>query len=138
MNLYFVHSWNTLGNVIINFFIIFSVLSLQELCCRTIVSRTTGYGIDQLPLPELIKSHLKSYALTSASPHTMTLPRNSQTKKGSRHGSSGQIRALHPSSPQNGSHDTNCTGRNSCQISWPLCIFVLFNEIFVRVNRFTL
>lgn len=41
------------------------VLSLQELCCRTIVAQTTVYGIDQLPLPVPLKSHLKSYSMTS-------------------------------------------------------------------------
>jgi len=41
------------------------VLSLQELACRTVVSSTTIYGIDHLPLPSTIKSHLKSYALTN-------------------------------------------------------------------------
>lgn len=43
-----------------------SVLSLQELCCRTIVRRTRSvYSIDHLPLPTSVKSHLKSYALTT-------------------------------------------------------------------------
>lgn len=42
------------------------VLSLQELCCRTIVRRTSVYAIDTLPLPPSVKSHLKSYALTSS------------------------------------------------------------------------
>lgn len=43
------------------------VLSLQELCCRTIVRRTASvYAIDTLPLPGSVKSHLKSYALTSS------------------------------------------------------------------------
>lgn len=95
------------------------VLSLQELCCRTIVSRTTVYGIDQLPLPESIKSHLKSYALTSLSSLTMTLPRNTNNKKGFRQASSGQIRhvLVHPSSPQSINSDSHCTGRNSCLIS---------------------
>ncbi|BFZ17285.1 hypothetical protein BsWGS_20324 [Bradybaena similaris] len=41
------------------------VFSLQELACRTVVSCTTIYGIEQLPLPNSIKSHLKSYALTN-------------------------------------------------------------------------
>jgi Ras-related protein Rab-40 len=41
------------------------VLSLQELCCRTIVARTTVYGIEQLPLPPSLKSYLKSYSMTS-------------------------------------------------------------------------
>lgn len=42
------------------------VLSLQELCCRTIVRRTSVYAIDTLPLPPSVKSNLKSYALTSS------------------------------------------------------------------------
>lgn len=46
--------------------LIFSVLSLQELCCRTIVRRTSVYAIDTLPLPPSVKSTLKSYALTSS------------------------------------------------------------------------
>ncbi|XP_070491843.1 ras-related protein Rab-40B [Chironomus tepperi] len=42
------------------------VLSLQELCCRTIVRRIRSvYSFDTLPLPPSLKSHLKSYALTS-------------------------------------------------------------------------
>lgn len=43
-----------------------TVLSLQELCCRSIVRRTTVYAIDSLPLPPLVKSTLKSYALTNS------------------------------------------------------------------------
>lgn len=43
----------------------YKVLSLQELACRTIVSSTTIYGIEQLPLPQTLKNHLKSYALTN-------------------------------------------------------------------------
>ena len=42
-----------------------SVFSLQELCCRTIVSQTTVYTIDRLPLPSALLSQLRSYALTS-------------------------------------------------------------------------
>ncbi|ESO11729.1 hypothetical protein HELRODRAFT_124204, partial [Helobdella robusta] len=37
------------------------VRSLQELSCRTIASYTSIYGIDQLPLPPALKSHLRSY-----------------------------------------------------------------------------
>ncbi|CAO1384554.1 unnamed protein product [Diamesa serratosioi] len=44
------------------------VLTLQELCCRTIVRRTRSvYSIDTLPLPPTVKSTLKSYALTTNS-----------------------------------------------------------------------
>ncbi|KAK2160740.1 hypothetical protein LSH36_127g06064 [Paralvinella palmiformis] len=42
-----------------------NLLSLQELCCRTIATHTTIYGIDQLPLPTAIKANLKSYVLTN-------------------------------------------------------------------------
>ncbi|XP_013103769.1 ras-related protein Rab-40C [Stomoxys calcitrans] len=42
------------------------VLSLQELCCRTIVRRTSVYAIESLPLPPSVKSTLKSYALTTS------------------------------------------------------------------------
>lgn len=38
-----------------------AVLSLQELCSRAIVATTSVYGIEHLPLPQPIKSHLKSY-----------------------------------------------------------------------------
>ncbi|XP_055585630.1 ras-related protein Rab-40C [Uranotaenia lowii] len=48
------------------------VLSLQELCCRTIVRRTSVYAIDTLPLPPSVKSYLKSYALTSSQCLNMT------------------------------------------------------------------
>ena len=41
------------------------VLSLQELCCKSIVKTTSVYKIDTLPLPPLVRSYLKSYALTS-------------------------------------------------------------------------
>ncbi|XP_077526993.1 ras-related protein Rab-40B-like [Haemaphysalis longicornis] len=43
------------------------VLSLQELCCRSIVSCTsTSHRIEQLPLPPPLKSCLKSYFMSSS------------------------------------------------------------------------
>ncbi|XP_017471952.1 PREDICTED: ras-related protein Rab-40C isoform X1 [Rhagoletis zephyria] len=42
------------------------VLSLQELCCRTVVRCTSVYAIDSLTLPASVKSTLKSYALTTS------------------------------------------------------------------------
>ena len=42
-----------------------AVLSLQELCCRAIVSQTSVYTIDRLPLPPTLHSQLRSYALSS-------------------------------------------------------------------------
>ncbi|KAG0421814.1 hypothetical protein HPB47_002325, partial [Ixodes persulcatus] len=44
------------------------VLSLQELCCRTIVGCTSAYRIEQLPLPGPLKSCLKSYFMSSSYP----------------------------------------------------------------------
>lgn len=42
-----------------------TVLSLQELCCRAIVARTSVYSIEQLPLPKSLKSCLKSFSSMS-------------------------------------------------------------------------
>ncbi|KAF2369101.1 Small GTP-binding protein domain [Trinorchestia longiramus] len=39
------------------------VLTLQELCCRTIVAATSVYGIERLPLPPGLRSTLKSYTI---------------------------------------------------------------------------
>jgi len=44
---------------------LFTVLSLQELCCRSIVSATSVHTIDRLPLPTVLHSQLRSYALAS-------------------------------------------------------------------------
>lgn len=57
------------------------VLSLQELCCRAIVRRTSVYAIDTLPLPPSVKSNLKSYALTSSQCfNTLTNTKKSRCK----------------------------------------------------------
>ena len=36
------------------------VLSLHELCCHAIVARTSGYGIEKLPLPDAIKAGVQT------------------------------------------------------------------------------
>lgn len=54
--------WNRISK---NLFFCFPVLSLKEIACRCIVANTTIYGIDRLPLPHSLTSHLKSYALTN-------------------------------------------------------------------------
>ncbi|CAG2054709.1 unnamed protein product [Timema podura] len=109
------------------------VLCLQELCCRAIVARTTVYGIDQLPLPTSIKSHLKSYAMTNTSnQHRYVL--NHIGNRGSVGGRLAQHKKLRfvggvsstgmmSPSPSSGSPTgvdssrTSCTGRNSCVMS---------------------
>lgn len=70
------------------------VLSLQELCCRAIVARTSVYGLERLPLPTTLKSHLKSYAISAA-------PSRHRART-----------AKHPHHAR-----LNCTGRNSCTIA---------------------
>ncbi|KAJ8942031.1 hypothetical protein NQ318_002785 [Aromia moschata] len=88
------------------------LLSLQELCCRAIVARTTVYSIEQLPLPTCVKSHLKSYALTSTS--TQLKYTNSQ-KKG--HGRKLRFTST-PASPGAAADGrTSCVPRNSCTVS---------------------
>merc|ERR1712080_42073 len=47
------------------------VLTLNELCCHSIVARTNVYGIEKLPLPDSVKANLKSYALTNATNTTV-------------------------------------------------------------------
>ncbi|XP_046991086.1 ras-related protein Rab-40C [Schistocerca americana] len=111
------------------------VLSLQELCCRAIVARTTVYSIDQLPLPTSVKSHLKSYAMTTYT--TTSMQHRYLLNHRSLGGSKGVISSHHkklkfvvgtspgiasPSSsmgspPGVDSTRTSCTGRNSCIIS---------------------
>lgn len=90
------------GGVIECFHFLFvTVLSLQELCCRTIVRRTSVYAIDTLPLPPSVKKHLKSYALTSSQCiNTLTNTKKSRCKT-----------------------PTQSSTRNSCSISWSVFRF---------------
>jgi len=60
----------------------FSVLSLQELCCRTIAARTTIYSVDRLPLPTALKAHLKSYLLSASCTRSTSLVRSSALHRG--------------------------------------------------------
>ncbi|NXC15936.1 RB40B protein, partial [Corythaeola cristata] len=41
------------------------VLSLQDLCCRAIVSCTPVHLVDKLPLPVALRSHLKSFSMAN-------------------------------------------------------------------------
>lgn len=104
-----------------------AVLSLQELACRAIVARTTVYGIDQLPLPVSIKSHLKSYAMTTTSQLRYNGNRSQSSSKslGSHNrklrfvGGGGNNGITTPGSSPGSVNDsrTSCAGRNSCAIS---------------------
>lgn len=115
----------------------FPVLSLQELCCRAIVARTSVYGIDQLPLPGSIKSHLKSYDLTSystTSMHRYVMNNNRNLLGSGKVGTLSGSKKLRfvgmvcPTSSTTSSATpstssvldqsrTSCAGRNSCCIS---------------------
>lgn len=79
------------------------VLSLQELCCRTIVRRIRSvYSIDTLPLPASVKSHLKSYALTST--HNFYMNNNNNVN------SANNITCKSPTS-------SKFSAKNNCSIS---------------------
>lgn len=101
------------------------VLSLQELCCRAIVARTTVYGIDQLPLPLPIKSYLKSYTMTSyttaassSNQHTIKSSSSKKLRFGNSHPvTSHQSSIQTPSNSNSIDQSKNCVGRNSCVIS---------------------
>lgn len=105
----------------------FTVLSLQELACRAIVARTTVYGIDQLPLPKSIKSHLKSYAMTTTSQLRYNGNRSLSSSKslGLHHRKLRFVGVGHnnglstPGSSPGSITDsrTSCVGRNSCTVS---------------------
>ncbi|MPC11926.1 Ras-related protein Rab-40C [Portunus trituberculatus] len=58
------------------------VLTLQELCSRAIVASTTVYGIEHLPLPQPLKSHLKSYTIHN---HTTRLRQSCPPPMSHRH-----------------------------------------------------
>jgi len=79
------------------------VLQLKELCCRAIVSHTTVYGIEQLPLPNNTKSYLKSYAMNRYSTHYRSLPTKFPSKK---------LKFLTPHDAAN----TSCATKKSCVI----------------------
>ncbi|XP_074647955.1 ras-related protein Rab-40B-like [Tubulanus polymorphus] len=79
------------------------VLSLQELCCRSIVANTTIYGIEHLPLPSSLKSYLKSYSMTNKTRVRMQIYLHKDKHK--------RTKILNP----NDSPPMNC--RKSCSLS---------------------
>ncbi|XP_009475646.1 PREDICTED: ras-related protein Rab-40C [Nipponia nippon] len=93
------------------------VFSLQDLCCRAIVSCTPVHLIDKLPLPVTIKSHLKSFSMANGMNAVMMHGR-SYSLASSAGGSSSKGNSLKRSKsirpPQ--SPPQNCS-RNNCKIS---------------------
>ncbi|KAM9296968.1 ras-related protein Rab-40B isoform 2-T2 [Gastrophryne carolinensis] len=90
------------------------VLSLQDLCCRAIVSCTPVHLVDKLPLPVALRSHLKSFSMANGLNARMmhgrsySLTANNLNKRHSLK----KAKIIRP--PQ--SPPKNCT-RNSCKIS---------------------
>ncbi|KAJ7305753.1 hypothetical protein JRQ81_010119 [Phrynocephalus forsythii] len=101
-----------------------NVFSLQDLCCRAIVSCTPVHLIDKLPLPVTIKSHLKSFSMANGMNAVMMHGRSYSLASGggggggSGGGSSSKGNSLKRSKsirpPQ--SPPQNCS-RNNCKIS---------------------
>ncbi|KAM9281272.1 ras-related protein Rab-40B isoform 2-T2 [Morus bassanus] len=90
------------------------VLSLQDLCCRAIVSCTPVHLVDKLPLPVALRSHLKSFSMANGLNARMMHGRSySLTSSNINKGNSlKKAKIIRP--PQ--SPPKNCT-RNSCKIS---------------------
>ncbi|CAG02257.1 unnamed protein product [Tetraodon nigroviridis] len=91
------------------------VFSLQDLCCRAIVSCTPVHLIDKLPLPVAIKSHLKSFSMANGMNAVMMHGRSyslANPAGGSKGNSLKRTKSSRP--PQ--SPPQNCT-RNNCKIS---------------------
>lgn len=94
-----------------------TVFSLQDLCCRAIVSCTPVHLIDKLPLPVTIKSHLKSFSMANGMNAVMMHGRSYSLASGAG-GSSSKGNSLKRSKsirpPQ--SPPQNCS-RSNCKIS---------------------
>ncbi|KAM9222297.1 ras-related protein Rab-40B isoform 2-T2 [Leptosomus discolor] len=90
------------------------VLSLQDLCCRAIVSCTPVHLVDKLPLPVALRSHLKSFSMANGLNARMMHGRSYSLTSSNinKRNSLKKAKIFRP--PQ--SPPKNCT-RNSCKIS---------------------
>ncbi|XP_067914090.1 ras-related protein Rab-40B isoform X2 [Heterodontus francisci] len=89
------------------------VLSLQDLCCRAIVSCTPVHLVDKLPLPVTLKSHLKSFSMANGLNARMMHGRSySLTANGRKQSSVKKSKIIRPSQSP-----TQSCNRNSCKIS---------------------
>ncbi|KAF3817114.1 hypothetical protein GH733_011514 [Mirounga leonina] len=70
------------------------VLSLQDLCCRVVVSCTPVHLVDKLPLPMALRSHLKSFSMASGLNARMMHGRSYSLTTSSTHKRSGLRKAL--------------------------------------------
>uniref|UniRef100_UPI00398E5C5B ras-related protein Rab-40C isoform X3 n=1 Tax=Pristiophorus japonicus TaxID=55135 RepID=UPI00398E5C5B len=92
------------------------VFTLQDLCCRAIVSCTPVHLIDKLPLPVAIKSHLKSFSMANGMNAVMMHGRSYSlaSSSGGSKGNSLKRSTKLPRPPQ--SPPQSCT-RTNCKIS---------------------
>ncbi|XP_054249838.1 ras-related protein Rab-40B isoform X2 [Indicator indicator] len=90
------------------------VLSLQDLCCRAIVSCTPVHLVDKLPLPVALRSHLKSFSMANGLNARMMHGRSYSLTSSNinKRNSLKKAKIIRP--PQ--SPPKNCA-RNSCKIS---------------------
>ncbi|KAM6111088.1 ras-related protein Rab-40B isoform 2-T2 [Pterocles gutturalis] len=90
------------------------VLSLQDLCCRAIVSCTPVHLVDKLPLPVALRSHLKSFSMANGLNARMMHGRSYSLTSSNMNKRNSLKKAKIIRPPQ--SPPKNCT-RNSCKIS---------------------
>uniref|UniRef100_F7A4D5 small monomeric GTPase n=1 Tax=Equus caballus TaxID=9796 RepID=F7A4D5_HORSE len=90
------------------------VLSLQDLCCRAVVSCTPVHLVDKLPLPMALRSHLKSFSMANGLNTRMMHGRSYSLTASSTHKRS-SLRKVKASRPPQ-SPPKRCT-RNSCKVS---------------------
>ncbi|ELK12207.1 ras-related protein Rab-40B isoform X1 [Pteropus alecto] len=90
------------------------VLSLQDLCCRAVVSCTPVHLVDKLPLPVALSSHLKSFSVADGLNARMMHGRSFSLAASSTHKRSSVRRGKGgrppPSPPRRGA-------RSSCKVS---------------------
>uniref|UniRef100_A0AC11CQW7 RAB40B, member RAS oncogene family n=1 Tax=Ovis aries TaxID=9940 RepID=A0AC11CQW7_SHEEP len=90
------------------------VLSLQDLCCRAVVSCTPAHLLDKLPLPTALRSHLKSFSMATGLSARMVhgRPCSLATSSGHKRTSLRKAKGTHlPQSPPR-----RCS-RNNCKVS---------------------
>ncbi|XP_029990376.1 ras-related protein Rab-40C-like isoform X1 [Sphaeramia orbicularis] len=99
------------------------VFSLQDLCCRSIVSCTPVHLIDKLPLPVAIKSHLKSFSMANGMNAVMMHGRsysvaNSAASGGSGSGSKGNsLKRSKSFRPPQSPPKNSTSSKGNCKIS---------------------
>uniref|UniRef100_A0A3Q3DID9 small monomeric GTPase n=1 Tax=Hippocampus comes TaxID=109280 RepID=A0A3Q3DID9_HIPCM len=100
------------------------VFSLQDLCCRSIVSCTPVHLIDKLPLPVAIKSHLKSFSMANGMNAVMMHGRSYSvansaafgvTSCGSKANSIKRSKSFRP--PQSPPKTSSSSSKGNCKIS---------------------